>query len=202
MSSCAHVSPGGDCHSHFRAPGGPECRCLSRLGLTSHSEFTLLPTVATVPSAQFQLVLKQLWHFSGGWGYSSVESVSFENAVFGRKTLFTKKNTILLMAPWNQENESETEKASPTRHPALGGSEVQHPASRQPPTFSRVNSFHFFRKTKVASFFGITEKEVKSGFRFLNTDSSFKEAIILLFLDGISPFPYLFRNSPCGLGWP
>lgn len=78
-----------------------------------------------------------------------------------KKTLFKKKNTILLMAPQNWENESETEKANPTRYPSLIGLDIQHPVLRQPPTFTRINSSHFFRMNKMASFFGITEKEVK-----------------------------------------
>lgn len=47
----------------------------------------------------------------------------------------------------------ETEKANPTRQPSLGGLEVQHPVSRQPPSFRRVSSLHFLNMNKAASFF-------------------------------------------------
>lgn len=126
---------------------------LPSLWFTSHSEFTPLPTAITVPFAEFQLALKQLWHFSGGGGYSSVEGVSFENAVLGRKTLFKQKNTILSTTPRNWENEWETEKSSSTQCQSLGSVEVQHPVSRQPSPFTRTDSFHAFNRNITAWFF-------------------------------------------------
>lgn len=138
------------CHYHFRAPSRSS-RAPS-LWFTSHSEFTPLPTAITMPFAEFQLAPKQLWHFSGGGGYSSVEGVSFENAVLGRKTLF-KKNTILLTTPRNWENELETEKSSSTQSQSLGIMEVQHPVSRQPSPFTRIDSFRVFNRNITACFF-------------------------------------------------
>lgn len=75
------------------------------------------------------------------------------------KTLFRKKNTILLTAPWNWENESEIEKASPSRYPSLGDLEAQHPVSRQPASSARSDSLHFSSRNKAACFFAVTEKK-------------------------------------------
>lgn len=131
------------------------------LWFTSHSEFTPLPTAIPVPFAEFQLTLKQLWHFSGGGGYSSVEGVSFENAVLGRKTLFKKKNTILSTTPQNWENELGTEKSSSTQSHSLSITEAQHPVSRQPPPFTRIDSFHVFNMNITACFVWNNRKENK-----------------------------------------
>lgn len=90
----------------------------------------------------------------------------WECSFLEEKTLFKKKNTILLTAPWNWENESEIEKASPTRYPSLGGLEVQHPVSRQPPSSTRSGSLHFVSRNEAACFFGITEEEENKGSDF------------------------------------
>lgn len=84
------------------SPGATLLCCLASL-----PELMLLPTAA-MPFEWFQLALEELWHFSGGGGYSSVKSVSVGNAVLGRKTLFKRKNTIPLTAPWSRANELET----------------------------------------------------------------------------------------------